>query len=99
MYGWENSRNLSETETPLRVCVTVTNSTNTPRAYCVKKHVYHLSETETPLRVCVTVTNSTNTPRAYCVKKHVYRPCSFTKCMCKMSLKAIEKLLNKVFFH
>ena len=62
------------------------------------KLIRNLSETETPLRVCVTVMNSTNTPRAYCVKKHVYRPCSFTKSMCKMSLKAIEKLLNKVLF-
>ena len=67
MWGWENSRNLFETETPSRVCVTVTNSTNTPRAYCVKKHVY--------------------------------RPCSSTKCMCKMSLKPIEKLLDKVCFY
>ena len=37
-------------------------------------------------------------PASLCVKKHVYRPNSSTKCMCKMSLKAIEKLLNKVFF-
>ena len=50
------------------------------------------------MRVCVTVTNSTNSPRAHCVKKHVYQPCSSTKSMCKMSLKAIEKLLDKVFF-
>ena len=37
-------------------------------------------------------------PASLCVKKHVYRPNSSTKCMCKMSLKAIEKLLDKVFF-
>ena len=54
----------------------------------------NLFQTETPH----SVTNSTNTPRDYCVKKHVYRPCSPTKCMCKISLKAIEKLLDKVFF-
>ena len=59
----------------------------------------NLFQTETPSRICVSVTNSINTPRDYCVKKHVYRPCSSTKCMCKMSLKPIEKLLDKVCFY
>ena len=57
-----------------------------------------LTRNKKPSRICVTVANSTGTPRAYCVKKHVYRPCSYTKCMCKMSLKAIEKLLTKSLF-
>ena len=40
VWGCENSRNLFKPETPTRVCVTVTNSTNTPRPYCVKQDVY-----------------------------------------------------------
>ena len=40
--GLGESRNLFKPEAPSRVCVIVTNSTNTLRAYCVKRHVYGL---------------------------------------------------------